>query len=134
MYIFLLPNWTYLSYLITDTAIFEGIGNDYLPTTKKQCKSNDRMDLPYEDSRVSNSRNRLPVSNTTTSGSNSNTNAESNSAQASYFDIPANADSVTNNSISATKEFLNELSQRFDVKDENRLQEKVGYMHICIYL
>ncbi|CAH8521946.1 unnamed protein product [Schistosoma intercalatum] len=116
----------HLIHKMANTAIFEGIGNDYLPTTKKQCKSNDRMDLPYEDSRVSNSRNRLPASNTTTSGSNSNTNAESNSAQASYFDIPANADSVTNNSISATKEFLNELSQRFDVKDENRLQEKAS--------
>ncbi|TNN07106.1 Protein Red, partial [Schistosoma japonicum] len=102
----------------------------YLPTVKKHGKSDGKADS-LDDSKVSNSHNRLSTSitNTTTTANNnnsSNINNESNNVQSSYFDIPANSNLNTTNSLNATKEFLNELSQRFGVKDESKLQEKAS--------
>ncbi|CAH8494712.1 unnamed protein product [Schistosoma turkestanicum] len=113
---------------MANTAIFEGVGNEYLPTVKKQGKNDDKTDLSFDDSKTSNTRNLVSASNTTTTTANHNhsNTTESNNPQSSYFDIPANANSTTNNSVNATKEFLNELSQRFGVKDENKLQEKAS--------
>ncbi|KAK4472066.1 hypothetical protein MN116_005439 [Schistosoma mekongi] len=116
---------------IASTDIFEGVGNDYLPTVKKHGKNNDGKTDSLDDSKVSNSHNRptTSIANTTTTANNNNSgnsNTESNNVQSSYFDIPANPNSNANSSLNATKEFLNELSQRFGVKDESKLQEKAS--------
>ncbi|CAH8846913.1 unnamed protein product [Trichobilharzia szidati] len=108
---------------MANTDIFEGVGREYQPTTiKKQTKEDDNgMNSSLDDSKSSNTRNRPSASNT------SNT-TESTQQQSSYFEVPANASNSTNanNSINATKEFMNELSQRFGMKDGDKLQEKAS--------
>ncbi|CAH8518253.1 unnamed protein product [Heterobilharzia americana] len=104
---------------VANTDIFEGVGREYQPTTKKQTKNDDGIDT-HDDSRTSNIRNRPPVSNTSTN--------ESSHPQSSYFEVPPNASNSanTNSSINATKEFMNELSQRFGMKDGDKQQEKAS--------
>ncbi|CAL8089240.1 unnamed protein product [Calicophoron daubneyi] len=98
--------------------IYEGIGSEYVPTvTQRNAMS--EADGRKESGQLENAANTKNTSGATDTGGR---------LKPSYFEVPGDVEpnAAVGGSVTAAKEFMNQLSQRFGGKDDEKTQEKAS--------
>lgn len=97
--------------------IFEGVGADYAPTVGHRLRNTGSDNVHKSNDTADKTRQPVDGSNAT---------ATSGTRTKPYFDVSGDAEA--SNTLNATKDFMQELSQRFVGKDDDKAQEKVGLL------
>ncbi|KAA0183777.1 IK cytokine down-regulator of HLA II [Fasciolopsis buskii] len=95
--------------------IFEGVGADYAPTVGHRLRNTGSDNVHKSNDTADKTRQPVDGSNAT---------ATSGTRTKPYFDVSGDAEA--SNTLNATKDFMQELSQRFVGKDDDKAQEKAS--------
>ncbi|GAA56182.1 Protein Red [Clonorchis sinensis] len=98
---------------VSDEVIFDNVGSNYVPTVNR------RAQMPGTQS-----------DHMAREKQSTGEEAGTRRPRPSYFEVPDDADAAAatdaGNSVNATKEFMQELNQRFNPKDDEKVQEKAS--------